>query len=170
MSHTGKMHHRRRPASMLHSGDRITVLLVDDDPDCRELIREAAQQCQVTNDVHEVASGEEALDFLLQRGKFVNAPRPGLVYMDVEMPGINGLETLRRIRAERQLRDIPVVMMTGVSCEAHMKQAAELGANSYTLKPANPEQFLQTVLAATDYWLQIHQSPARRLPQEVCRR
>jgi two-component system response regulator len=164
------MHPRRRPAPSTDSAERITILLVDDDPDCRELIREAAEQCQVTKDIHEVATGEEAIDFLLRRGKFVDAPRPGLVYLDVEMPGIGGLETLKRIRAEDQLADIPVVMMTGVSCETHMKLAAELGANSYTLKPANPEQFLRTVQAATDYWLQIHQSPGHKWPQEACRR
>jgi two-component system response regulator len=148
----------------------MTILLVDDDTDCRELIRGAAQQCKVTNEIYEVASGEEALDFLLRRGAHADAPRPGLVYLDVEMPGIDGLETLKRIRSEPQLHDIPVVMMTGVSSERHMKLAAEYGANSYTLKPANAEQFLGTVLASTDYWLQIHQSPARRLPPEACRR
>ena len=159
------------PAPSACSGsDRMTILLVDDDTDCRELIRGAAQQCKVTNEIYEVASGEQALDFLLRRGAYADAPRPGLVYLDVEMPGIDGLETLKRIRSEPQLHDIPVVMMTGVSSEAHMKRAAEYGANSYTLKPANAEQFLRTVLASTDYWLQIHQSPARHLPAEACRR
>lgn len=151
-------------------GDRITILLVDDDADCRELIRDAAAQCKVTSDIHEVSGGEAALDFLLRRGPYADAPRPGLVYLDVEMPGIDGLETLKRIRSHAELHDIPVVMMTGVSSERHMKLAAEYGANSYTLKPANPEQFLGTVLASTDYWLQIHQSPTRHMPQEACRR
>lgn len=172
MKHPAPPSHRRyadKPPSPC--GERMTILLVDDDADCRELIRDAAAQCKVANDIHEVSSGEDALDFLLRRGRFVDAPRPGLIYLDVEMPGaIDGLETLRRIRSEPLLRDIPVVMMTGVSAEAQMKQAAEYGANSYTLKPANAEQFLRTVLASTDYWLQIHQSPARHLPAEVCRR
>jgi CheY-like chemotaxis protein len=148
----------------------ITILLVDDDPDCRLLIRDALAECKVSNAIFEVGSGEEAIAFLQRQGKYATAPRPGLIYMDIEMPGIDGLETLKRIRSNREFKEIPVVMMTGVAGEAEMKQAAELGANSYTLKPANAEQFLRTVLASTSYWLTIHQYPQRHLPAEACRR
>lgn len=152
-------------------GKPLAILLVDDDADCRLLVRDALNECKVLNEVFEVSSGEEALEFLAQRGKYANAPRPGLVYMDIEMPGgIDGLETLKRIRANREYRDITVVMMTGLSGEEEMKRAAQLGANSYTLKPASAEQFLRTVLASTNYWLTIHQYPEHHLPQDVCRR
>ncbi len=147
----------------------ITILLVDDDPDCRMLIRDAIAECKVSNDVHEVTNGQEALDFLHRRGKHANAPRPGLIYLDIEMPAMDGQQTLKEIKASPQLRDIPVVMMTGVSDETQMKQAAANGANSYTLKPANAEQFLRTVLASTNYWLTIHQYPEHHLPPELCR-
>jgi two-component system response regulator len=148
----------------------ITILLIDDDPDCRMLIRDAIAECKVSNAVHEFGSGIEAMDFLCRRGMHANAPRPGLIYLDIEMPGMDGQETLRRIRAHPELRDIPVVMMTGVSDEAQMRQAAENGANSYTLKPANARQFLQTVVASTSYWLTIHQYPEHHLPSEESRR
>ena len=148
----------------------ITILLVDDDPDCRLLIRDAINECKVSNSVFEVSNGREALEFLQRRGKHAQAPRPGLIYLDLEMPGMNGQETLKAIKADPALRDIPVVMMTGVSDEKEMKAAAENGANSYTLKPANVEQFLRTVLASTSYWLTIHQYPDHRLPAEACRR
>jgi CheY-like chemotaxis protein len=148
----------------------ITILLVDDDPDCRLLIRDAIAECKVSNDVYEVANGQEALDFLHRRGKFANAPRPGLVYLDIEMPQMDGQATLKEIKACPTLRDIPVVMMTGVCDEQQMKQAAANGANSYTIKPANAEQFLRTVLASTNYWLTIHQYPDHHLPPEACRR
>ena len=148
----------------------ITILLVDDDPDCRMLIRDAIAECKVSNDVHEVCNGREALDFLHKRGKYANAPRPGLVYLDIEMPSMDGQCTLKEIKASPNLRDIPVVMMTGVADEAQMKTAAANGANSYTLKPANAEQFLRTVLASTNYWLTIHQYPDHHLPPEQCRR
>jgi two-component system response regulator len=148
----------------------ITILLIDDDPDCRLLITDAIAECKVSNKIYEVGSGEEALEFLLRKGKHADAPRPGLVYLDIEMPGINGLETLQRIRACPELKDVPIVMMTGVCGEEEMKQAARFGANSYTLKPANAEQFLRTVLASTNYWLAIHQRPEHHLPSEVCRR
>jgi CheY-like chemotaxis protein len=158
------------PADDSMSGKPITILLVDDDPDCRMLIRDAISECKVRNTLFEVTNGQEAIDFLHQRGAYADAPRPGLVYMDIEMPQMDGLETLRRIKAEPSLRQIPVVMMTGVCDEDQMKRAAEAGANSYTMKPANAEQFLRTVLASTNYWLTIHQYPQRHWPQEACRR
>ena len=148
----------------------ITILLIDDDPDCRLLIKDAISECKVSNDVHEVGNGLEALQFLRKQGAFSDAPRPGLIYMDIEMPGMDGLETLRQIKSDPALRDIPVVMMTGVSDEKEMQTAAANGANSYTLKPANVEQFLRTVLASTSYWLTIHQYPDHHHPAETCRR
>ena len=90
-------------------------------------------------------------------------PRPGLIYLDIEMPGMDGQTTLRQIKSDPELMDIPVVMMTGVSDEAQMRAAAAAGANSYTLKPANAEQFLRTVLASTNYWLNIHQKQSTEL-------
>lgn len=148
----------------------ITILLVDDDPDCRMLIRDAISECKVSNSIHEAANGREALDFLHRRGDHADAPRPGLIYLDIEMPEMDGQQVLRAIKADPELRDIPVVMMTGVSDETHMKQAAASGANSYTIKPANAEQFLRTVLASTNYWLTIHQYPEHHLPADACRR
>ena len=83
---------------------------------------------------------------------------------------MDGQATLKQIRSDAQFRDIPIVMMTGVSDERQMQEAAVNGANSYTIKPANAEQFLRTVLASTNYWLAIHQYPDHRLPQSDCRR
>lgn len=148
----------------------ITILLVDDDPDCRMLIRDAIAECKVSNSIHEAGDGRQALAFLKRQGGYAMAPRPGLVYLDIEMPEMNGQEVLRAIKADPNLRDIPVVMMTGVSDENQMKLAAINGANSYTIKPANAEQFLRTVLASTNYWLTIHQYPEHHLPAEACRR
>ena len=148
----------------------ITILLVDDDPDCRLLIRDAIAECKVSNAVFEASNGMEALDFLKRRGKFAGAPRPGLIYLDLEMPGMDGQATLKAIKADPELRYIPVVMMTGVCDENEMKTAAANGANSYTVKPANVEQFLRTVLASTSYWLTIHQYPDHHVPAETCRR
>jgi CheY-like chemotaxis protein len=148
----------------------ITILLVDDDEDCRSLIRDAISECKVSNEIFEARNGREALDFLHRRGQFADAPRPGLIYLDIEMPGLDGQSTLREIKSDPGLRDIPVVMMTGVADEAQMAEAARNGANSYTLKPANAEQFLRTVLASTTYWLTIHQYPTHHLPAVACRR
>ena len=151
-------------------GEPITILLVDDDPDCRLLIREAISQCKLANRIYEASNGQEALDFVFQRGQYADAPRPGLVYMDIEMPGLSGMEVLQRIKDSAEHRQIPVVMMTGVSDERQMELAARHGANSYTIKPANAEQFLKTVLASTNYWMMIHQYPQRHLAPAECRR
>jgi len=150
--------------------ETITILLVDDDPDCRLLVREAIADCKISNRVFEVEDGQSALDFIFQRGRFENAPRPGLVFLDIEMPGIDGQEVLRQVKSSPEHRQIPMVMMTGVSDEEQMELAARNGANSYTLKPARAENFLRTVLESTNYWMKIHQYPDRHLPAEECRR
>ena len=160
----------QRKLTITRNDAPITILLVDDDPDCRMLLRDAIAQCKVSNAVREVSNGLEALQYLSGSGTFTDAPRPGLIYLDIEMPGMNGLETLRRIKSDPNLRDIPVVMMTGLCGDEEMKTAAEFGANSYTLKPANAEQFLRTVLASTSYWLTIHQYPKAQLETEECTR
>jgi CheY-like chemotaxis protein len=166
-----------RPATQAMAGlmlsynsEPISILLVDDDADCRLLIRDAIADCKVSNKVYEASNGAEALDYLYQRGNYRGVARPGLVYLDIEMPGMDGQETLRQIRANPEFREIPVVMMTGVSDERQMKLAAANGANSYTIKPASAEQFLRTVLASTTYWLSIHQTPQHHLPPDACRR
>jgi CheY-like chemotaxis protein len=77
---------------------------------------------------------------------------------------------LKAIKADPDLRDIPVVMMTGLSDERQMRMAAEFGANSYTIKPANAAQFLRTVVSSTNYWLKIHQYPDHHIPEDECRK
>ena len=138
------------------TSESLTILVVDDDDASRSIVRDAISQCKVSNSVFEARNGQEAMELLKRAGKGAGMPRPGLIYLDVEMPGMDGHTTLKQIKADPQLRDIPVVMMTGVSSAAQMRAATAAGANSYTLKPANAEQFLRTVLASTNYRLRIH--------------
>lgn len=137
----------------------VTILLVDDDPDCRMLIRDAIEQGKLDNPVCEVASGEEALRFLKREGEYRDAPRPGLVYLDIEMPGMNGQETLQAIRKDPRFSDICIVMMTGVTDDEQKRLAMSSGANSYTNKPTDALTFIATVIQSTNYWLRIHQFP-----------
>jgi CheY-like chemotaxis protein len=134
------------------------------------LVRDAIADSRVKNNVFEVNDAEEGLKFLKREGQHAGAPRPGLIYLDIEMPGINGIELLKKIKEDPELRHITVVMMTGVSDEEQLRSAAAAGANSYTIKPANAEQFLRTVIDSTNYWLTIHQYPEHHLPKEAARR
>lgn len=145
----------------------LTILLVDDDEDCRSFVREAIRDCDPAHRVIEHADGQTAIDFLSQADA---DSIPGLIFLDVEMPGLDGLETLARIKADARLSGIPIVMLTGVADEAYMRRAAALGANSYTVKPARAEQFLTTVQTSTAYWLNVHQYPGHHLAQSEARR
>ena len=138
----------------------VTILLVDDDEDCRQLIRDAIEQGKLDNRVYEAASGEEALAFLHRPGAYADAPRPGLIYLDIEMPGMDGQETLKAIRRDPRFADVAVVMMTGVTDDAQKILAMANGANSYTNKPTDALTFMHTVLQSTNYWLRIHQFPS----------
>lgn len=158
------------PCVLDESSRPIVIMLVDDDPDCRMLVKDALAELKIGNDVLEAGNGIEALGMLRDLHRRNNLALPGLIFMDIEMPQMDGLKTLEQIKRDPELRHITVVMMTGVSDEEHMRRAAELGANSYTLKPANAEQFLQTVMASTSYWLGVHQYPQHRLKQDQCRR
>src|SRR5438132_14372995 len=90
----------------IHKAEAINILLVDDDEDCRFLIKEAISECKILNHVYEVNDGKSALDFVFRRGPFANAPRPGLIYLDIEMPGMNRQEVLSIIKSTPELRDI----------------------------------------------------------------
>ncbi len=142
------------------SAQPVTILLVDDDEDCRQLIRDAIWQGKLDNPVFEVSSGEEALRFLRREGEYAQAPRPGLIYLDIEMPGMDGQEALLAIRKDARFSDVAIVMMTGVTEDEQKHRAMSNGANSYTNKPTDAMTFMQTVVQSTNYWLRIHQFPS----------
>jgi CheY-like chemotaxis protein len=148
----------------------ITILLVDDDEDCRMLVRDAIEVCDADhqNNVVEVHDGQAAIDYL--KRSVSEGKKPGLIFLDVEMPRMNGIEALQKIKSDPSLKDIPVVMLTGVAEEEYMQRAAVFGANSYTIKPASADEFIKTVSNSATYWLRVHQYPTRHLPQEASRR
>ena len=160
----------------------IRILLVDDDADCRLLTKDAIRQGRIVNEIYEVGSAEEALDFIHHRGVHVGSPSVGLIYLDIQMPGMSGQELLHVLRADDSMKDVPIVMMTHEALERNMAKAikeidrlkseleenfsgsgnaARGGANSYTCKPADPEEFIHTVVEATQYWIGIHEVSSR---------
>jgi CheY-like chemotaxis protein len=143
----------------MRNAEWIRILLVDDDEDCRMLVKDAMRQGNILNEVYEVGSAEEALDFLHRRGKHQDAPTVGLMYLDIQMPGMSGQELLKLLRDDKDFQDLPIVMMTNLCDDREKEAAANTGANSYTIKPSDPELFMRTVIQATKYWIGIHQLP-----------
>ena len=139
----------------------IRILLVDDDEDGRMLARDAMREGNIINEVYEVSSGEEALDFLYHRGEHRDSPQVGLIYLDIQMPGMSGQELLKMLRADDVFKDVPIVMMTNLRDDREKEEAARAGANSYTIKPSDPVEFIRTVIKATNYWIGIHQIPSK---------
>ena len=148
------------------------VLLVDDDADYRDLVRLAVEESDAAAglpggvEVHEVGHGEAALRFLRREGEFRDAPRPTLIYLDMEMPRMDGMATLAALKADGELRLIPTVMFTGVDDDRFVRRAAALGANSYAVKPGDVETLLGLINASTAYWLRVHRT-ARVRPAAV---
>ena len=109
-----------------------TILLVDDDPSCRALLREAIAVEQPRSDIRDVSGGQQALDYLYRRGPFAGAPRPSLVYLDADMPDVSGLDVLRAIRSDPRLHAIRVVMMTGVNEDVTPQETPPMGEGGPT--------------------------------------
>ncbi|MEA3339630.1 MAG: response regulator [Chloroflexota bacterium] len=140
-------------------GREVDILLVEDNPDHVELILKALRDNDVLNQVHVVTNGEEALDFLYQRGEYAGAPRPGLVLLDIKLPRMDGIEVLRRIKADADLKSIPVVMLTTSVSDEEMVESYDYGANSYIVKPVDFEQFVEVIKELKLYWPTINSSP-----------
>ncbi|MBI4611309.1 MAG: response regulator [Candidatus Rokubacteria bacterium] len=134
----------------------ITILLVEDNPDHAELTLRALQSGNLANEVFWVKDGEEALDFLNQRGRYgdgVRAPRPGLILLDIKLPKVDGTEVLRQIKRDERLRTIPVVMLTTSAREDEVNESYRAGANSFVTKPVRFAEFAEKVATVKLYWM-----------------
>lgn len=149
----------RRPKS---SGHESVILLVDDDPDYRMLVRDALESLDLPVKVYECVDGWEGIRFLKEAGSGEKPPRPHLVLLDLEMPGANGLEVLANLRADGRYRDLPVVVMTGVDDDDVERRALNVGASSYACKVPDTEDMLRRVEAAARYWTTVHRQLAAR--------
>jgi CheY-like chemotaxis protein len=140
----------------------ITILIADDDPEDCELAVEALRESRLKNEVHVVNDGEELLDYLYQRGKFgkSNAPKPGLILLDLNMPKMDGREALAQIKTDPNLRSIPIVVLTTSKAEEDVYRTYGLGANSYITKPVTFEGLTKVTQCLVDYWFNIVTLPA----------
>jgi len=140
-----------------------TVLLVEDDPDHAMLAMKAFKKGNLEPEVVWVKDGQEALDFLDQRGQWAAprpAPRPGLILLDIHLPKVAGHEVLRRIKTDPGLHTIPVVMLTTSDRKEDISASYEGGANSHVTKPVSAKLFVDQVKALGLYWLFTSQLPA----------
>jgi CheY-like chemotaxis protein len=144
---------------MPHRAQVMTILMADDDEDDRENTEEAFREHHLANDFRTVKDGEELMDFLYQRGPYKDAPRPGLILLDLNMPRKDGREALREIKSDPNLRSIPVVVLTTSREEEDVLRTYDLGANSFISKPVGFDSLVQLVTTMTRYWFQLVELP-----------
>jgi two-component system response regulator len=145
----------------------ITILLADDDPDDRQLTKEAFEENHLANDLRFVADGEELMDYLYQRGKYAApgaAPTPGLILLDLNMPRKDGREALREIKSDPRLKNIRVIVMTTSKAEEDVIRSYDLSAASYITKPVTFDRLVEVVRALGKYWLEIVELPPSNGP------
>lgn len=138
---------------------RVVLLLVEDNIAHAEIIRRTLDENRLQADVHHVIDGSEALDFLYQRGAFVDYPRPTLILLDLRLPKIDGLEVLRQIKHEPKLKNIPVVILSSSRAEEDIIQAYDQRANSYLVKPVDYSAFSAMMHDLGLYWFLWNESP-----------
>ena len=138
----------------------VDILLVEDNLDHVELIVKALRHDDVLTQVHAVTSGEEALGFLYRRGEYADAAEPGLILLDIKLPGVDGIEVLKRIKSDGELKSIPVVMLTTSEGEEEIIASYRCGANSYIVKRVDFEQFVEVIKELKLYWLIINRLPS----------
>ncbi len=136
----------------------VVILMADDDPDDRELTREALTESRLANELRFVQDGVELMDYLRHRGAYAHgasAPRPGVILLDLNMPRMDGREALREIKADPDLRAIPVVVLTTSRAEEDIARSYELGANSFISKPVTFDGLVSVMRGLGQYWFDI---------------
>lgn len=135
----------------------ITILMADDDPDDRMLTKEALIENKLANDLHFVVDGEDLMDYLHQRGKYnkENAPLPGLILLDLNMPKKDGREALAEIKADPKLRRIPIIVLTTSKAEEDIVRSYDLGISSFITKPVTFDDLVEVAKAIGNYWFGI---------------
>ncbi len=138
-----------------------TILLVEDNADDVELTLHALKRNNILNPIDVVRDGQEALDYLFLGGKYAGAVHatPALILLDLKLPKIDGLEVLKKIKADQKIKHVPVVVLTSSREEKDLIESYNLGVNSYIRKPVDFEQFVETVRYIGYYWLLLNEPP-----------
>ena len=147
--------------SLFDAGKQIEILLVEDNPGDVRLTVEALKEAKVKNNLHVASDGVEALLFLRREGRFAEAPQPDLILLDLNLPKKDGREVLAEIKADSDLRRIPVVVLTTSKADEDIIRTYDLHANCYITKPVDLDQFISVVKSIEDFWLTIVKLPSR---------
>jgi chemotaxis family two-component system response regulator Rcp1 len=137
------------------------ILLVEDNPGDVRLVQEALRESKIINQLHAVSDGKEALAFLRRQGSYANARRPDLILLDLNLPRKDGREVLSEIKADPDLRRIPVVIVTSSEAEDDILKSYNHHANCYITKPLDLEKFIEVVKAIQDFWISIVKLPPK---------
>lgn len=138
----------------------VEILLVEDNPNDAELALRALRKNNLTNKVHWVKDGQEAIDFLFARGNYSNRSirnGPKVVFLDIKLPKIDGIEVLRQVKNDPRTSNLPIVIMTSSREDRDMVESYKLGVNSYVVKPVDFDQFVKAVTDMGFYWVLINQ-------------
>ncbi|HLV33568.1 MAG TPA: response regulator [Spirillospora sp.] len=141
--------------------DSIEILLVEDNPGDVRLTQEALKESKLSNNLSIVRDGVEALAFLRQEGIYADAPRPGIILLDLNLPRKDGREVLQEIKDDDELRRIPVVILTTSDDEHDILQSYNLHANCYITKPVDLSRFITIIKNIENFWLTIVQLPPK---------
>ncbi len=142
--------------------NHVEILLVEDNPNDVELTLHALKKNNLTNPVHVVRDGAEALEFIFCTGTYADRSienGPKVILLDLKLPKVDGLEVLRRVKADARTRTIPVVVLTSSREERDIVESYQFGVNSYITKPVDFEQFTEAVRTVGLYWLLLNQPP-----------
>ena len=143
-----------------HRGSRaVRILLVEDNPGDVRLTREALREAKVRNEMAVAMDGEEAIAYLRRTGKFKDATRPDVIMLDLNLPKKSGLEVLKDVKSDDDLRRIPIVVVTSSEAEQDIVKSYNLHANCFVTKPVDLSRFLEVVKAVENFWLTIVQLP-----------
>jgi len=140
-------------------GKPVEILLVEDNPGDVRLTQEAFKDGKMLNKLHVVEDGMEALAFLKREGKYTDVPRPELILLDLNLPGKDGRDVLAEIKVDRDLKRIPVVILTTSRSEEDILRSYDLNANCYITKPLELDKFIEIVKSIEDFWLTIVKLP-----------
>ena len=144
--------------------DQVEILLVEDNVDDAEMTLRALERSKIANHVFWVKDGAEALDFIFCNNGYVGRNiknHPLMILLDLNLPKVNGIEILRKVKADARTKAIPVVVMTSSDEERDLLESYQLGVNSYVVKPVNFEKFLDTTIDVGMYWLLTNRVPRR---------